>query len=426
MTEAWLVTALLNGAAGLAFVAVGLNIAVQLTRSGQWSANRVSSVFSVLVVACGLGHAGRAALALAPAVGLFAATGEATRVVFADWHMWVADGMTAAAGVAYLIARVRDRDVLESSKAFRDYHARRARGLEVHDGIVQDLVTARMALQNGERERASSLVGRALETSKHIISGVDPTPTADRAADDPDAAAGLSAATLVVGPALLVALLALPIARAHAAGTIAAGPQAPLLWIGAAAVNLAMAAMFVWIAIPLWRSIRAGSSLAENPLLLGMALIFTTCAGSHLLHVEHSLIPYYLPALGIGGAEAVAFGGWAQLAMSNPLLLAVDVVTAFTAIWYVGLRLRQRNILQGASLAQDLRERAEEARRMQDTTVQHLTRARIHLKRNRDEAANAVLDEALADTKAIVHHFLGEERATLAAGDLTVGSRGDD
>lgn len=189
MSESWLLGLALNGIIGAAFLAIGLQLASRLTVSRQWQANPVASVFALLVVACGAGHAVRAAMIAGPSIGLFGPAGLASRVEFTDWHMWVADGATALAGVLYVIARWRDRDILETTRVFDDYRIRRSRALSVHDDVVQELNRAQIAIEAGRDEDAREALDRSLRASQEIISRIEGQPV-DAAEANADGEAG--------------------------------------------------------------------------------------------------------------------------------------------------------------------------------------------------------------------------------------------
>lgn len=214
----------------------------------------------------------------------------------------------------------------------------------------------------------------------------------------------------------IVALLGLvataPVASAHeAAGAVTTAPSAGELWIVAAGASLVMAITFAAIAAFLWRSIWKGRQLTSNPLLTGVTLIFTTCAIGHFLHFEHTILPIYAPAasawLGLGdAAHAVGFGHWARIAMVHPLLLATDIATAGIAVWYFTLRRRQRDVLRGAELADDLGVREQEARMMQDSVVQTVVEAKLLLETGRREEAVETIQDAIDESQEIVDTFL--------------------
>lgn len=226
--------------------------------------------------------------------------------------------------------------------------------------------------------------------------------------------------------AVLLALSAGP-AAAHGAEIAAPAPEASALWLAASAANLVMMVTFVAIAIPLWRAIYEGNQLFSNPLLTGFALIFSTCAVSHGLHFEHTLIPNYhavLHALPFMGGPAaynytVNFGLWSRVAMTDPTLLAVDVVTASLGIWYFLLRKRQSRFFEGAELAEDLEMREREAQAMHDDIVEEVSQALLLIDTGQEEEARERIGEVTAEAQAIVDDLL--EAATLSeieAGDL--------
>lgn len=177
MVESWLGGFLLNVVIGGAFVAIGLQLATRLTASRQWHANPIASVFTLVALSCGTGHAIRALLMAGPTLGLFGTAGVATRVEFADWHMWVADGATAMAGVFYVVARWRDRDILQTTRLFEDYTSRRRQALSLHDDVVQELNRAQIAIQADRDDDARTALDNGLRATQEIISGIESQPT---------------------------------------------------------------------------------------------------------------------------------------------------------------------------------------------------------------------------------------------------------
>lgn len=174
MTEAWVLGMVLNAVVGAAFLTIGLSMATRVTLTNQWRRNHVAGIFSLLVVACGAGHGLRAGLLAAPSLGIDLLAAEAARVEFADWHMWVADLATALAGVFYVAARVRGEGLLATARAFQDFRTRRNRALEVHDGAVQNLAAAKLALESGQQEVAKDRLRDCLETSRGYLTDVHP------------------------------------------------------------------------------------------------------------------------------------------------------------------------------------------------------------------------------------------------------------
>lgn len=189
-------------------------------------------------------------------------------------------------------------------------------------------------------------------------------------------------------------------------------PPEPIsqLWMASAAANLIMAVTFAAIAWFLWKAAIEGEQLGSNPLLLGMAGIFTTCSLGHAIHFEHAMLPIYGPWLGLEAPNLTAeFGQWARVAMVHPVLLGVDLVTASLGVWYFFTRRRQAEMFQGAELAEDIRELEKEARVLQDSVVQVSTQAKLLLELGHEEEAIECLEEAIDESQEIVDEFLGKE-----------------
>lgn len=223
--------------------------------------------------------------------------------------------------------------------------------------------------------------------------------------------------------AVLAASIAAPTVWAHeidAADELAAPPEASDGWIVASIASGVMSLTFFAIAAYLWKAIYDGGQLTANPLLTGMALIFTTCGIGHGLHFEHTMLPYYAPALGLWDAShAAAFGTWAQTAMADPVLVSVDVVTAGLGIWYFTTRRRQAELFEGAELSEDVKERELEASRMHDSIVQSTAEALLLLQMDREEDAAEAIESSIEDAKQIVDTFLEEGHAVeIGPGDL--------
>lgn len=223
--------------------------------------------------------------------------------------------------------------------------------------------------------------------------------------------------------AALAVSIAAPTVGAHqvdSSDELATSPNAPDGWIVASVANGVMSLTFFAIAAYLWKAIYDGGQLTANPLLTGMALIFTTCGIGHGLHFEHTMLPYYAPALGLWDAShAAAFGTWAQASMADPVLVSVDVVTAGLGIWYFTTRRRQAQLFEGAELSEDIKERERDASRMHDSIVQSTAEALLLLQMDRDEDAAEAIEGSIEEAKQIVDIFLEEGHAVeIGPGDL--------
>lgn len=204
---------------------------------------------------------------------------------------------------------------------------------------------------------------------------------------------------LLVALAGLALLFASPTAGAHevlSSEELPPPPDPSPAWILSAVANGVLAITFFAIAAYMWKAIHEGGQLRENPLLTGMALIFTTCGIAHGLHFEHTMLPLYAPALGLWDAShAVAFGAWARTSMADPLFIGVDLVTAVLGLWYLTTRRLQAELFEGAELAEDLRELERDAHRMHDSIVQTTTEALLLLQLGRDDEAMEAIDTSM-------------------------------
>lgn len=228
---------------------------------------------------------------------------------------------------------------------------------------------------------------------------------------------------LLVALAGLAALVVAPGAGAHevlSPEELPDAPEASSSWWFSAIANGVMSVTFFAIAAYMWKAIYDGGQLMQNPLLTGMALIFTTCAIGHGLHFEHTMLPIYAPALGLWDASAAAtFGAWTRVSMADPVLLSVDVVTAGLGLWYFTTRRRHAELFEGAELAEDIEQREREAREMHDSIVQSTSEALLLLQMDREEEAQEAIEASLEEAKGIVDGFLEEGRAVeIGPGDL--------
>lgn len=168
--SAWVVGLGFSATISVTFLAIALMLFLGLTRTKQWRNNPLAVATFMLYLTCGGGHAVHTLQLAEPTWGATTAAAAAARVEFGDWHMWLADGVTAAAGVWYWTMRKKFPELVTGAAVYEDLRVRQSEALEIHDNVVQGLAKAKMALeldQNAEGERA---VADALESSKRIIS----------------------------------------------------------------------------------------------------------------------------------------------------------------------------------------------------------------------------------------------------------------
>lgn len=150
--------------------------------SNQWTSNPLATATFLIFLSCGVGHGVHAEHLLAPGV-----TRDASRLAF-DAHLVAIDLVTAGVAIYYTLMRRRFPALLTSAAMFEDLEERRRQALDIHDTIVQQLATAKLALETGHHEMGMAALDAGLESSKDIIS--------DLIGDNPMSAANADAGGL--------------------------------------------------------------------------------------------------------------------------------------------------------------------------------------------------------------------------------------
>lgn len=182
MAEFWWIGLAASSTITVAFLAVALLLAVNLTRSKTWKVNPLGLGTFGLYLTCGGGHAIHTLQLLDLSVGLQTAAGVAARSEYNLWHMWAWDAVTAVTGVWYWMMRRKFPDLVSGAAVFEDLRERQRRALEIHDNVVQGLVKAKLSLDMGRQAEGDSAVRETMEKSKRIISdllGQEPVQAGD-------------------------------------------------------------------------------------------------------------------------------------------------------------------------------------------------------------------------------------------------------
>ncbi len=162
---------LLGGVANVAIAGCYLTIAwitqAGLTRTHQWGRNRLGAATFLIFLSCGIGH-GLHAEHLLISAQVADAGGLAIREAFGSWHVVGVELVTAGAAIWYLSQR-RRYGALLSVAVFEDVSERQRTALEVHDDIIQGLVTARLAMELGDVEQATRAIDSSLSASRGVI-----------------------------------------------------------------------------------------------------------------------------------------------------------------------------------------------------------------------------------------------------------------
>jgi hypothetical protein len=181
-------------------------------------------------------------------------------------------------------------------------------------------------------------------------------------------------------------------------------------WMVTAGANTVMVVIYALIAVEMVSAIVKGRQLRTNPLLVATAAVFVTCTLGHGFHLTHTLVAWAGP-VGIEAARA-SFG--------DPRLLAWDVFTAGTAIYFYTLRSRFAIVYRGAALCEDMAKREAQAMDLHDSVVQGLVEAKMHLDLGDRNAGRAAVERTLGSARGIITELLGKQgtEVELGPGDL--------
>ncbi len=131
--------------------------------SGQWRTNPLATATFLIFLSCGVGHGMHVEHLLLPGETL-----QASRTAF-DLHLVAVDMATATIAIYYFLLRRKFPALLTSAAMFEDMEDRRRQALDIHDTIVQELATAKLALETGHDKMGMAALDRGLQASKTII-----------------------------------------------------------------------------------------------------------------------------------------------------------------------------------------------------------------------------------------------------------------
>lgn len=162
----WQVGALANLVLLVVYLAIAFAIMIPLLRDGDLRDNQLGTATALIFLTCAVGHGGFAVRALLPAAGV--GEGSAVRIAF-DPGTAVWDVATAAVGVYYWSLRRSYGSLLHGAKLFVDLRERQRRALEINDGIVQGLATAKLALELDQRDVSREALESTLAAARGLI-----------------------------------------------------------------------------------------------------------------------------------------------------------------------------------------------------------------------------------------------------------------
>jgi signal transduction histidine kinase len=163
---AWFVSVAGNVTVAVAYAFIAFFIGRGLSQTGQWRRNRLAVATFGIFATCSVGHALHAQhLVFAPSV----VHGADHRGTLTTWPSALMEIATATIAVYYLSLRNRYGILLAGKRLFDDLDDRQRTALEVHDDVIQGLVSAKLALDLGDVGEASRVVEHALGNSRRVV-----------------------------------------------------------------------------------------------------------------------------------------------------------------------------------------------------------------------------------------------------------------
>lgn len=162
----WLVSLAGNSVVAISYACIAFFIGRGLSATGQWRRNRLASATFLIFTSCSLGHFVHAQHIL---VGTSAGHGADPRGMLATWPGALVEVVTAAIAVYYLTLRNRYGILLAGHRLFEDFDERQRTALEVHDDVIQGLVSAKLALDLGDVAEASRVIDHAMGNSRRVV-----------------------------------------------------------------------------------------------------------------------------------------------------------------------------------------------------------------------------------------------------------------
>lgn len=170
--QSWMLGATANILIAVAYLAVAFWIFRGVRRSGDWTRNPLAVATGLIFFTCAAGHGAHAEHLLLPG-----GTSDLVRQSW-DWHLSILDLVTALVGIYYWSLRGRFPVLVRGTAIFEDFAVRQQQALEINDHVVQQLVTAKLAFEMGDRDTGMEALEHGLKSSRSIMGDLvanDPT-----------------------------------------------------------------------------------------------------------------------------------------------------------------------------------------------------------------------------------------------------------
>ena len=155
----WVLGVAANFALLVLYLAIALAIALPLARERQLRANPLGAATAAIFLTCAVSHALWALPVLRGS--------EVRRVYDVQTALW--DVVTAAVALYYWSLRRQYRSLVHGAKLFEDMRARQRQALEINDGIVQGLATAKLALDLDQQMLSHEALEAALLNARQLV-----------------------------------------------------------------------------------------------------------------------------------------------------------------------------------------------------------------------------------------------------------------
>jgi hypothetical protein len=164
----WILGLIANAVVAVAYVSISTVIARALIRSGQIRSNPLGAATAGIFGTCGVHHGMHTVHMALPWFGMELERGLAMRAAY-DLPMAAWDVVAAAVGVYYWSLRRQYGPLMRGAKLFEDLRQREQQALELNDTVLQGLVVAKLALDLGDRDRASAALQESIASASTII-----------------------------------------------------------------------------------------------------------------------------------------------------------------------------------------------------------------------------------------------------------------
>lgn len=164
----WRIGAAANFVTMVAYFAIVAAILVPLIKEKQVKANRLGAATAAIFFTCAVHHGSHTIHMLLPTLGIASKSGLAMRTAF-DIEGVAWDLVTAGVGVYYWTLRRTYGALMSGAKLFDDLKERQRQALEINDGIVQGLATAKLALDLDQTALTREALESTLASARGLI-----------------------------------------------------------------------------------------------------------------------------------------------------------------------------------------------------------------------------------------------------------------